>query len=261
MKHARKNGVKVLLDGQGSDEYLMGYLHTFSRLIGSEIKQFKPFSAMQLLIAHKNYHRLSVMQTAQVMAKSLFMSRYGEQEVYEHEYNKFRPLLNGSAMKQAPIEFKKGEGSLSDNFVYQMLFTTSLPTLLHFEDRNSMAFSIESRVPFLDHRLVEYSFCLPSYDKISKTGETKSILRRSMKNILPDAIAIRKDKKAFNTPGETQWLRNTLQHLLKIDYERLYWLDTKSIKAMVSSYEKGDNSQAKTVWKLAAINYWLKNFN
>lgn len=260
MKDARKNGVKVLLDGQGSDEYLLGYLHTFSRLIGADIRHLKPFPAMKMLMAHKNYHQLSISQTAQVLAKSLFMSQFGEGKVYEYEYNKFKPLLNGSMAKGAQVELLQKSRNMTDNFSYHLLFTTSLPALLHFEDRNSMAFSIESRVPFLDHRLVEYVYHLPAGDKILDTGETKSILRRALKDILPDAIANRKDKKAFVTPGEVLWLRGPLKHLLDIDYQLLYWLEPQSMKKMVADYKLGDNSNAKMVWKLAAMHYWIKHF-
>ncbi|MBL0190664.1 MAG: asparagine synthase [Saprospiraceae bacterium] len=91
--------------------------------------------------------------------------------------------------------------SVLNTFLYQSVFQTSLSHLLHFEDRNSMRFSIESRVPFLDHRLVEFLFSLPDHFKIRGT-DTKYILRQSQAPILPSAIALRKDKKGFVTPGE-----------------------------------------------------------
>ena len=98
-------------------------------------------------------------------------------------------------------------GTRLNNFLYQLLFKSSLPHLLHYEDRNSMAFSIESRVPFLDHRLVEFAFSLNDSDKINQ-GETKYILRQSLQSILPPKIINRKDKKGFVTPGEVKWLRS-----------------------------------------------------
>lgn len=74
------------------------------------------------------------------------------------------------------------------------MLDTSLPTLLQYEDRNSMAFSIESRVPFLDHRLVEFVFQLRNEDKANGIY-TKWVMREALKDVMPQAIIERKDKK------------------------------------------------------------------
>ncbi|MFI5344684.1 MAG: asparagine synthase-related protein, partial [Chlamydiales bacterium] len=137
-------------------------------------------------------------------------------------------------------------------------FTTSLPTLLQYEDRNSMAFSIESRVPFLDHRLVEFVFSLNDDDKINK-GVTKSILRESLKNILPKAIVERKDKKGFVTPGEVKWLRGPLKHLLDGDFNQLSFINQKKAEQVIREFKKGDNRNANLVWRLATLNDWMKS--
>ena len=86
---------------------------------------------------------------------------------------------------------------------------TSLPALLHYEDRNSTAFSLEARVPFLDYRLVEFMFSLPTEEKI-KNGVTKVILRDAMKGVLPEQIRNRTDKMGFVTP-EDIWFRTVLK--------------------------------------------------
>ena len=84
-------------------------------------------------------------------------------------------------------------------------FEFKLEHLLRWEDLNSMHFSIESRVPFLDHRLVEATLSTPSEQKIHK-GETKHLLRKALEDILPEKIANRKDKKGFSNPRE-KWFR------------------------------------------------------
>ncbi|MCX7352051.1 MAG: asparagine synthase-related protein, partial [Proteobacteria bacterium] len=83
-------------------------------------------------------------------------------------------------------------------------FTNGLQTLLRYEDRNSMAFSLESRLPFLDYRLVEFIFSLSVNKRFRKT-ETKWILRKAMKNINIDSILERKDKIGFATPEQKWW--------------------------------------------------------
>jgi asparagine synthase (glutamine-hydrolysing) len=122
-----------------------------------------------------------------------------------------------------------------------------------------MAFSIESRVPFLDHRLVEFAFQLKTNDKVKGT-ETKYILRKSLHGILPEAIENRKDKKGFVTPGENKWLRGPLKHLLDIDLDKMDFLKKETVKKILNEYKNGDNSKAILIWRIAALNYWLRNF-
>ena len=141
-----------------------------------------------------------------------------------------------------------------------MLFTTSLPTLLHYEDRYSMAFSIESRVPFLDHRLVEFIYHLSPDYRISGQADTKFLLRQSLHRILPERIEHRHDKRAFATPGETLWLRNCLRSLLELNFEAFDWLNVTQTKQIIEAYKKGDNRHSSLIWRLATFNYWMKNF-
>src|SRR5207244_9153817 len=83
-----------------------------------------------------------------------------------------------------------------------------LPELLRYEDRNSMAHSLEARVPLLDHRLVELAFSLPGHELIRR-GETKSVLRRALRDLLPAEVLKRRDKLGFVTP-EATFLRGRL---------------------------------------------------
>lgn len=86
---------------------------------------------------------------------------------------------------------------------------TLLPALLHVEDRVSMAVSVESRVPFLDHRIVELAACMPPMIKF-KAGQSKYVLRRAARNILPSQILARKDKMGFPVPL-TEWLKDSIK--------------------------------------------------
>ncbi|MBK9184730.1 MAG: hypothetical protein IPM83_16980 [Ignavibacteria bacterium] len=105
-------------------------------------------------------------------------------------------------------------------FLYNLLRVTLLPTLLHTEDLNAMAFNIESRVPFLDHRLVQLCFSMPNEHKVH-LGETKRVLRAGMRGIVPDAVLDRRDKTGFITPGHIAWLRGELSFLLEGDWKEL----------------------------------------
>lgn len=119
-----------------------------------------------------------------------------------------------------------------------------------------MAFSIESRVPFLDHRLVELAFSLPDEAKIHK-GVTKRILRESMRDILPAAITDRKDKKGFVTPGEVKWLRGPLAFLLDQNFKDIDFLQNDKVKQLIADFKRGDNSNANLVWRLLVLRWWM----
>lgn len=121
-----------------------------------------------------------------------------------------------------------------------------------------MAFSIESRVPFLDHRLVEFVFSLPDEAKFS-SGITKRVLREGLTGILPDSIAARADKKGFVTPGEVKWLRGPLRFLIDQDFSKLDFLNTQKTVDVIRRFKAGDNRHANLVWRLAVLRYWMEN--
>ncbi|MFM9051512.1 MAG: asparagine synthase (glutamine-hydrolyzing) [Bacteroidota bacterium] len=257
MRTAAKQGIKVLLDGQGSDEYLGGYLHSFYRLIGGKLGALKWSSALSELRAHAKMQVMSGRKRLDVLLKSALTATRDEQDLYEMEYRKYLPFMGSDDT----INFRLAshDGSRLNVFLYHLLTTTSLPTLLQFEDRNSMAFSIESRVPFLDHRLVEFAFRLSDDRKIS-SGRTKCILRDGMKDILPDAIRNRGDKKGFVTPGEVKWLRGPLKHLLDTDFSKLDFIDRPKARLLKSDFEKGENRYAGLVWRLVVLDYWVGKY-
>lgn len=255
MELAAQQKIKVLLDGQGSDEYLGGYMHSFYRLIGGLFRGLQPGKAFSELNAHAGTQGFSGGKRRDVLLKSLLAAVLSEQQLYAMEYKKYLPFL----VRDRGIPFllpTRKESSLK-KFLYNLLFTTSLPTLLQFEDRNSMAFSIESRVPFLDHRLVEFAFSLAD-EELIHGGETKRILRSGLAGLLPEAIAHRKDKKGFVTPGEVKWLRGPLKHLLETDFSLVPEINQEKAKLLLQDFKAGKNTYATLVWRLVVLNEWIK---
>lgn len=258
MQLAKSEGVTVVIDGQGADEYLGGYLHSFYRVLGqlfSRGKFLRGYSILNALAARENF---SAQKKKDFLMKSVVSLFSNENRMYSLEYSRFDKYLKRDTKS---LLFEDKSSDRFTNFLYHLLFNSTLQTLLHFEDRNSMAFSLESRVPFLDHRLVEFAFTLSREDKINNRAETKSILRESMKGVLPKAVYERKDKKGFVTPGEVKWLNGPLKFLMDINYERFDWLNQGELKQTVERYQRGDTSQAALVWRIACTHYWLKHFN
>lgn len=123
-----------------------------------------------------------------------------------------------------------------------------------------MAFSIESRVPFLDIDLVEFAFSLPSHFKING-AQGKYIHRQSLKAIVPQAIYNRKDKVNFSAPGEILWLRKGLKADLKATVNSPFFtksklFDTIKLGEIIHNYLLGDNKYAGLVWKIYALGIW-----
>ena len=256
MKLAKEKGIKVILSGQGADDYMGGYMHSYYRLYAEWMKHFQFGKLSKGIKDYKKIHEANSSKLTNVLMKSALSSFMSEDAIYNFEYKNYLPFLGNQ--KKEWNTFENFSSSKLNEFHFALMNYSSLPTLLHYEDRNSMAHSIESRVPFLDHRLVELLFQFPDDLKINN-GWTKFALRQSMEGILPKEIQWRTDKKGFVTPGEILWLRGSLAHLLEIDYTQLSFLDKTKTKNIIEDFKKGNNKFATLVWRIATLNHWLKN--
>ncbi|MFA6333795.1 MAG: asparagine synthase (glutamine-hydrolyzing), partial [Methanoregula sp.] len=240
MRLAQEN-VKVVLDGQGADELLGGYLAYQGSYIGSLLRSFHWWTALSELTGslghHGGFFRSSVRQLL--------------------ERKKRRGLLRCTAEA-----IPRYNGSL-DSVLYRELVSANLPSLLHYEDRNSMAFSIESRVPFLDYRFVEYAASLPLSQKI-RGGVTKIALRNAIKGIVPESIRCRMDKMGFVTPEEV-WMREDLRpfvlELLSSDAFRArpYW-DADAVTQNYQEFLEGKSAYSPEIWRIVCTELWLRKF-
>lgn len=254
MQLAASKGVTVVLDGQGADEYLAGYLHSFHRMAALSIQQGNPGTMFQLMKNMAMRENLSFRQVVTHWAKSFACLFFSESSLQQIEWEKGRSQYTDyTLLSNKPISFSKDR---LDDFLLHLIYHTTLPTLLHFEDKNSMAFSLESRVPFLDHRLVEFGFQLLPEDRLSSEAETKYILREALKDILPQKVYARKDKKGFVTPGEIRWLNGPLRFLLHPN--RIHPFFKKDfVLQLIRQYQSGDISQARLLWRMLTTNDWL----
>lgn len=257
MQLAGKQGMKVLLDGQGADEYLAGYDHSVYRLVGQLMRDFKWAKAHRELRGFMKAKEKAPSAYGSIFTKSMASAFLNEEQLYQLELDRYHPYLPQQA-QQLHLEQPR-EGSKLNEFLYQLTFQSSLPTLLHNEDRNSMAFSIESRVPFLDHRLVELGLSFPDHLKY-RLGHNKYVLRKALPEYLPSAITERLDKKGFVTPGESKWLRGPLKGLLEgAEKLELPFLRQDRKQSLLEDYRQGNDKNAKQVWRLAVLSHWLKN--
>ncbi|NOT76627.1 MAG: asparagine synthase (glutamine-hydrolyzing) [Cyclobacteriaceae bacterium] len=200
---ARENRMIVMQDGQGSDEYLCGYGEFFIVRMKELIRSVhwgEAYSLLKNKAAHKQTtvtaELKSFIKTAYFFRALNFLKRISGRSQYPWLSNEWRTIA-----RSAKVELKENDiRNLSITEIEQ----SSIPYQLHSEDRNSMLFSIESRLPFLDHRLVEYVIGLPSSYKI-RDGYTKAVLRDAIYE-LPESIRTRKDKMGFVAPDEV-WIK------------------------------------------------------
>jgi asparagine synthase (glutamine-hydrolysing) len=202
-REARKNRIIVMQDGQGSDEYLCGYGEFFIIRVRELLRRFRWAEAWRLLKAKASHRQRGVMAEFRSFLQAAYgfrLIRLAKRATGKSDY----PWFSAEWSKLAGEDLVQfGDRGIRELSITEILHS-SIPYQLHSEDRNSMMFSIESRLPFLDPRLVEYVIGLPSSFKISQEGYTKFILREAITE-LPDAIRTRKDKMGFVAP-DAPWI-------------------------------------------------------
>ncbi len=207
--------VKVVLDGQGADELFAGYIRYYSHYINDLICEGTlqaRIKAIRTLTIVKKYwaYAIATMSTDSIVnlvgIKNSFLFQ-NDKEVSELKVNRSSRLFTDAFIRQV-VSDERIEGiKLSSNLntcLCNDVLTYSLPSLLHNEDGNSMAFSIEARVPFMDYRIVEFALALDGNYKI-KGSHTKWIVRKACRKYLPEKVYKRKSKLGFPAPF-SRWI-------------------------------------------------------
>lgn len=271
MKLAREKGVKVLLTGQGGDEALGGYhkyyFYLFADLLysgkfgeaGNEIKRYGELQGDRTPVAGK---------VLKIMASHL--AGQGVKNMLKRVSRQAAPsYLSREFVGQNTnrVFTEKRFGSILNNDLYNALKISPLPSLLHIDDRSSMAHSVESRAPLLDYRLIEYAFSLGPEYKI-RDGITKYLLRRSMKGVLPEDVRTRTDKMGFATPLE-RWFRTRLEgkvrDIINSDsFRKRSYFDQAEVEKKLNTFMRGkgnpgDNSHF-TIWSWVNLELWMRKF-
>ena len=214
MKLAKENDVTVLLDGQGADELLAGY-YSFQKYFLKELKtkNIRKFEEEKelLLKNFKGYHKTK----KQGVLASIIPQRLINYT--KNKKNKFHSLSSVYLQQFTKNMFEEFRGKKANTNSFNTLnqslkhqINNGLTDLLRYADRNSMAHSREVRLPFLNHKLVEFLFSIDSNYKI-RNGWSKFILRNSIENIVPEKIVWRKDKIGFAPPKSNEISDNLVQ--------------------------------------------------
>jgi asparagine synthase (glutamine-hydrolysing) len=208
---AKEHGIKVILDGQGADEMLAGYVsYQGSRLV-SLLLSGNFIQAFNFIRAANHWPGRSSRQVMYMAGRELLptifrrvMRAFLSKNIPPNWISENWLVDSNVDPRPAFLHGTSGRDRLRSSLL-ETMFVTSVPHLLRYEDRNSMRFSVESRVPFLHVDLVEYLYSLPEEYLISSDGCSKYVFREAMRGIVPDSILDRRDKVGFATP-ERSWL-------------------------------------------------------
>ena len=267
---AKAAGVKVMLDGQGADEQLAGYHGGFYYYMADLVRRRKWLALARALSERRAYHGLSYVEQLRGLSMPFLPRRLlgrGKQMLGMPDWlasDAFREIGNADdAFSTALAEIGIGPVRSIGDLCVAMTQGSNLTMLLHWEDRNSMAHGIEARVPFLDHRLVEFSIALGDSHKIVH-GDTKRVLRRAMVDVLPPRVANRRDKLGFATP-EQIWFRGPLRKAVEDGVEDTLrqfpnLLHHENTRRLTRQMLDGERPLDFTVWRIANLGIWGRVF-
>lgn len=252
--------VTVTLDGQGADEQLAGYHYFFGSYYLELLKKIK-----LLKFLSENYYYFKNHKSFKAVGYTIYYALPAPCQV-KISSNIF-PSIKKSFINAYKGTFEINKMLYQPKDLNDLLykhFEYKLEHLLRWEDLNAMHFSIESRVPFLDHHLVEATLSAPSEYKI-KNGETKHLLREAMKDVLPVKVAQRKDKKGFSSPRE-KWFRMPFfkEYIMDIinskDFKERGYFDSKIAEKRYLEHLDGKNDYSKEIWKWINLENWFRKF-
>ncbi len=262
LRSAKRAGLTVMLDGQGGDEIFAGYrsylgFRLADLLVSRQLRELRAEAAGALASHGAGAIAVALARpfapdrlTRAVRARSRGSSSLLGTDLRHHRR---LPAANGSAF---PDRMRR----------HQELILTSrgLPELLRYEDRNSMAHSLEARVPFLDYRLVELGFSLPPDEKI-RAGRTKDVLRRAFADLLPPPVRDRRDKLGFVTP-ERDWMRaGPLSDLAAATFASRSFserglVDAAAANRRLERHRRGEVDAGMELWRALNLELWAREF-
>ena len=254
---AHECGATVVLEGQGADEMLGGMPYYESPIFMELMAEVRVAALIAEIRSRARRYSRSSLSVFRQYVWSTWRRQMSE---------RLRPLttdwldcdLSGGSGRSD--DFGKDDSALN-RFLYRLVRHTNIPTVLQYQDRSSMAHGVESRVPFLDHRIVEFCFRLPPEYKVA-LGERKKILRDVAKKYLPAAVLDRKDKKVFISKIDWFPLRPHAAELREMAHSRtmqqLPFVRPARMVSYVERYLQGEHNDILGVWRLYTAWRWLE---
>ena len=263
---AKAAGIKVLLDGQGADELFAGYRFYLGARIAGLLAAGEPIRAGRLLARVSGMPGIKLPSAIYHTLTALNLPGTAT-------------LLRAAGERQGPAAFID-PGWLSSNAqptsrqrlprrlalldrLHHSLEQEVLPGLLRYEDRNTMAFSIEARVPFLDLPLVETACSMSPELLVDDTGTTKAVLRSALRGLVPDPILDRRDKIGFATP-EKRWLSSASRwvdrELATTPLSPVPFIQLDKLRAHLQHQLQQSTPWPSWAWRAISLAAWSRRF-
>lgn len=266
---ARESGITVTLDGQGADEMLAGYNGYPGQRLRSLVEEGQPKKAWQFLNEWSKWPGRNRMAGAKRLAAEMTEGRLYEALRKINGMNALPAWINAEPLleKKVIIRYPRVHSDFDvrgRRVVAELALSLTrrgLPALLRHGDRNSMRFSVESRVPFLTTDMVDLLLSLPEEYLISPAGETKHVFRAAMRGIVPDDVLDRRDKIGFATPEQT-WLlsmADTVRQWLRVDLG-VPFFDQKKVLQEFDLIVAGKKPFSWQVWRWINFCRWHSHF-
>lgn len=255
-KYIKNNtNTTVLLNGQGADEIFTGYTTMHYVYLVELLRSFKFVLFLKEFNFLRSNKNMSVSSLLREIVKSAFtVLGINRSDKYGIFNQKFKPTL-----------MHRKFADLLKNELWSNLTFSALREYLRYEDKNSMRFSLESRLPFMDYRLVQNAFSLENNQKI-KNGISKYILRKIAKHKIPDITLNRKDKMGFISPQEV-WQKTILKEELNrifhmIEEDGIFdFIDSKKITKIYNEYQNNTFNDWAFIWRIYCLYQWKKIWN
>jgi len=259
MRHAREQGIRVLLTGQAADEVFAGYPGFQAIHVGGLVRKWRWGEAVRHVRAMRASGQPLAWASLLGNALPTRLSRAGRMaranaslDWIAAEFRSRPETAGGYAIRSADA---------LNTALQECLQRRTLPGFLHYEDRNAMAFGVETRIPFLDHRLVEKVLPVPGAVKLSE-GRTKAILRDAVAEKVPAQIAGRLAKQGYPAPL-ARWLRHmtALNRQKQIDMVMASPLvHSAGWQRRANRFFAGEDSQLPAVWRGMVVAAWYERF-
>lgn len=267
-REARGAGLTVVIDGQGGDEVFGGYTGYPEFRLRSLLTEGDLTGALGFLSGWKNFPRHSSrMAVLRLLGTYLPQSLQSVGVKLAGKENtpplmKVRVLRELGVSTNRPATYGYPLSDYRDNRqlakrLSEALFSGEMVNLLRHGDRNSMRWSIESRVPFLNPDVVNLALTLPEEYLVSNNGLTKNVLRHSFRGLLPDDVLFRRDKVGFEAP-DLQWLKQMAKNpkVLVDGLSTISWIDMPEVIRHLDSIWEGSKPYTNQAWRLINLAKW-----
>lgn len=259
-KEAKKNGITVILDGQGADEMLGGYSGYPSQVLAEYFKKADVKGFFTFLNNHSMRFRISRMGVIKSFVGFLLPERIKSSLRLFNSRNSILINKKISLKRWESPKVRNEKGSYGRELAKELradLTSGRINRLLRYEDRNSMCYSIESRVPFLTIEIAEFLLSMPTEFLVSETGETKKLFRAAMRGIVPDEILDRKDKIGFETPERSLLFAAWPSLKKSLDFSVLPDFINKNVVIdFIENSLKSDKDYDDMAWRLILFCKW-----